>query len=304
MSTRDLIRPIVRGAYDQQKLRIQTGNRIVAAFKAKLGQTPGVTEEDSLSPDAQELLADLRIRYKLLGSAIADFRKTRGKVKAIVGDERVEPQAKPVFVGDDLIESETELALVEQYLDLEDQERRTFKRLDAALQSIPFYAEVLSRIKGIGPAMGGVIIAEIDIGKAEKVSDLWAYAGLDVAQDGRGRSRRAEHLIEREYTNRNGEPAVRMSITFNPFLKTKLMGVLAASFLRTGNARYVEIYHNYRNRIDNHPAHVAKTKGHRHQMALRYTVKIFLQDLYLTWRAFEHLPVTAPYQEDKLGHRH
>lgn len=31
------LRTLVRGAYDIQKLRIQSGNRIVGNFKAKLG---------------------------------------------------------------------------------------------------------------------------------------------------------------------------------------------------------------------------------------------------------------------------
>jgi len=36
---------LVRGAYDLQKQRIQTGNRIVGNFKAKLGQSPGESED-------------------------------------------------------------------------------------------------------------------------------------------------------------------------------------------------------------------------------------------------------------------
>ena len=34
------LKTIVRGAYDIQKNRIQTGNRLVGNFKAKLGQAP------------------------------------------------------------------------------------------------------------------------------------------------------------------------------------------------------------------------------------------------------------------------
>jgi hypothetical protein len=39
-------------------------------------------------------------------------------------------------------------------------------------------------------------------------------------------------------------------------------------------------------------------------MAIRYTIKIFLQDLWLKWRELEGLPVSAPYHEAILGHKH
>jgi len=72
--------------------------------------------------------------------------------------------------------------------------------------------------------MAGVLISEIDIHKSRYPSSLWRYAGLDVAEDGKGRSRHKEHLVPIEYVDKDGNPAVRQGITYNPFLKTKLMG--------------------------------------------------------------------------------
>lgn len=293
---RDMIRPLVRGVYDFQQLRIQMGNRLAANFKSKLGQKPGETEEDSLSSDAAEVLEKLRLSYKLLGTAVAEFKKA-----AKAGKEKEDPA---IFHGDELIENISEFVLVEQYLDLEDQEKRAFKRLHATLAHFPIFTDYLSKIKGIGPAMSAVIISEIDIHKSKYVSSIWKYAGLDVAPDGAGRSRRAEHLIDREYINAKGEPAVRKSITFNPWLKTKLIGVLASSFLRAGNEKYRKIYDDYKHRLENHDKHKEKTKGHRHDMALRYMIKIFIIDLYANWRKMEGLEVAPTYQEAKLGHKH
>jgi hypothetical protein len=135
--------------------------------------------------------------------------------------------------------------------------------------------------------------------------------------DGKGRSRKSEHLIDIKYTDKNGEPAERKGITFNPWLKTKLMGVLASSFLRAGDNKYRTVYDNYKHRLENHPNWQDKTvindkgkekiiseKGHRHNAALRYMIKIFLCDLYNAWRSIEGLPVAPTYQEAKLGHRH
>jgi hypothetical protein len=56
--------------------------------------------------------------------------------------------------------------------------------------------------------------------------------------------------------------------------------------------------------LDNHPAHVEKSKGHKHAMAIRYMVKIFIIHLYTKWRPIEGLEVYAPYAEAKLGLKH
>ena len=279
------IRTMVRGAYDIQKLRIQMGNRIVGNFKAKLGQEPSKPESD-LGAEEINALKTLREHYKKITDGIKMFPK------------------QTTFKGDEVISDYTELCLLAQYVDLESEEARHFSRLGQILKDYPIFTEFLTKVKGIGPAMAGVIVSEIDIHKAKYPSSLWAYAGLDVAQDGQGRSRKKEHLVERDYINKDGEAAKRVSITFNPFLKAKLIGVLASSFLRSGNEQYAKLYNDYKHRLENHERHKDKTKGHRHNMAMRYMVKQFLVDLYREWRALEGLEVAPDYNEAKLGHIH
>lgn len=282
------IRTLVRSTYDLQALRIQMGNRIAAQFKAKLGQAPG-TAEDTLSPDAQEVLKVLRRSYaRITDGVVSDARLSRLK-----------------FEGDGVIDTSTELALVAQYIEMDTAEKRQFKRFEDLLNNYPIYTEFLADVRGCGPAMSGVIISEIDIHKARYPSSIWQYAGLDVKADGRGASRRAEHLIDRTYIASDGEEKTRKSITFNPFLKTKLVGVLAPSFVKQGDASpYRKIYDDYKNRLVNHPNWQERTKGHRHAAAMRYMIKMFLVDLYREWRALEGLPVAPTYQEAKLGHVH
>jgi hypothetical protein len=41
--------------------------------------------------------------------------------------------------------------------------------------------------------------------------------------------------------------------------------------------------------------------NHIKNMSIRYMLKIFLLDLWSKWRELEGLPVSAPYEEDKLG---
>lgn len=282
---REQMRIVVRGLYDIQKLRIQMGNRIVGNFKVKLGQAPGKRETE-LDDEGKKILANLRRSYKNITDGVKTFPR------------------ESAFKGDGVIDTYSELRLVKGLFDLEHAEAEQEKTIKSMLEQFSIWTEFLHGVVGVGPLMAGVIISEIDIHVAQYPSSLWAYAGLDVAPDGRGRSRRKEHLVERDYINKDGEPAKRVGITFNPFLKTKLVGVLASSFLRAGENKYSIMYRDYKNRLENHPAHGEKSKGHRHNMAMRYMVKQFLVDLHMTWRGLEGLPVSPPYSEGKLGKVH
>jgi len=281
------LKTIVRGAYDIQKNRIQTGNRLVGNFKAKLGQAPS-EKEDTIDNDGQKILADLRKSHRLLTEGVASFPR------------------QSTFKGDEVISDYTELCLVDNYLELETQEKNHFKRLGNILKGYPIYSEFLEGVRGVGPAMAGVILSEIDITKAEYPSSLHKYAGLDVAGDGQGRSRKKEHLEESDYIDKDGVIQTKKGITFNPFLKTKLVGVLGSSFVKqpADKCKYRKVYDDYKHRLEHMDAHKEKSKGHRHNMAVRYMIKIFLIDLYNEWRSLEGLPVAPTYNEAKLGKVH
>ena len=281
---RDNLRAIVRGAYDIQKLRIQMGNRIAGNFKVKLGQAPG-TSEDDMDEVGKKLLKQIREAYAKITEGCAKLPSVRR------------------FKGSGVISSYTELVLVAAYIDLETSEAEHFKRIAKVIETHKLWDAFLKDVKGCGAAMAGVILSEIDISKAKYASSLWKYAGLDVADDGAGRSRRQEHLVEYDYKAKDGTIKKRKGITFNPFLKTKLVGVLGGCLLKA-NGAYSTIYRDYKNRLENHTRYSTTTKAHRHNMAIRYMIKMFLVDLYVEWRALEYLPVHAPYSEAKLGYKH
>jgi len=279
------LRTLVRGIYNIQKLRIQMGNRLVGNFKVKLGQAPSEPEK-TLDKKGEALLKQLR----------RDYKKITDGVQAL-------PTFKK-FKSQGVIDTYTELCLVSSYDNLKKEEDAQFKYLKNALQEHDIFNNYLTKVKGIGPAMSGVILSEIDITKAKYPSSLWKLAGVDVGPDGAGRSRRKEHLVDIEYIDKDGKPATKKGITFNPFLKTKLTGVLAGSFLKAGDNPYKEAYYNYKDRLENHPTHKTKSKGHRHNMANRYIIKLFLIDLHKEWRTIAGLPVSVPYSEAKLGMKH
>lgn len=300
---RESIRAIVRGVYDLQKMRIETGNRLVAAFKAKLGIQPGEKEEDA-EKDAVELLDQIKLSFDSITEGVLSIPTMKSFQKKLAGLK--EPT---------LISSYAELTLSAQYFQLLRDEREQFTRLGDLVTEFPIWNAFLKDVRGVGPAMAGVILSEIDIHKAEYPSSLHAYAGLDVVvvtdtdtgeMHGEGRSKRAAHLVDVAYVDRNGEQQTRKSITYNPWLKTKLMGVLGTIFVKqpADKSPYRKAYDDYKFRLENTPRWAERSKGHRHQAAIRYAVKQFLIDLYNAWRPLEGLPVAPTYAEAKLGMVH
>lgn len=260
------IRMMTKGVYQLQKLRIQTGNRIVSNFKVKLGQEPGSSEGD-LEKEAKIILGKLRKEYTLLTDGVAFFPTSRS------------------FKASGLIDSYTELCLIGQYVELENNEKEQFKRLAKMLELYPIWTRYLEQVDGVGPALASVIISEIDIHKATYPTSLWRLAGLDVGWDNRGRSRRSEHLIEVGYINADGEQKTKKAITFKPFLKTKLMGVLSGSLLKAGNEQFVPLYRDYKNRLENHPEHrdcYIAINVHKSKEVLGYLPKKIYRRRYVT----------------------
>jgi hypothetical protein len=287
----EFIRCACRSFYDLQKLRIQSGNRITAAFRIKLGLESSEAEENN--EEASELLKELRLEFKRITDGVK--RITRN-----------------IKIDSPLITSMSELSLIEAYERQLEAESIHEKAILAELRGERIWSEFLLGVRGVGPLMGGVILSEIDITKCNSISALWAYCGLDVVvttdeKTGEikeeGRSKKSHHLKPKTYIDREGAVKETVGITFNPFLKTKMVGVLGTSFLRSGGP-YKDIYDGYKYRLQNHPKHKDKTKLHKHNMAVRYMIKFFLADLWTKWREIEGLEVRGSYAEDKLGLPH
>jgi len=163
-----ILRSAVKGVYDLQKLRVSNGNRLVAQLKLRLGSEPGKKEEDTLSEDAQKVIAELKKNYK----KIMD-----GVVQGL-------PDKKH-FVGVGLIHEYAELGLMDNYMDLESQEEKMFGQIKDMVESHPLWVTFLSKVKGCGPAFAAAILGSIDIRKATYPSSLWKYCGYDVVKVGR-----------------------------------------------------------------------------------------------------------------------
>jgi len=322
-----LVRMMCSGVYDFQILRMQTGLRLSANFRSKLGLTPKdpvksaegpeeeISEEESEEiKEAEKIIDRLRAEYTRMCEGVA--------IRRTIPTERG-------FKGGELISTYAELQLIDQYFEIEKQEKKMFRQLGNALSKLPIWNNYLAGVPGIGPAMGAVLVSYFDIYKAHHPSLFWAYAGLDVAPDGFGRSRREEHLVERQYKAKDGTIKTKRSVTYEPWLKARLYGAMGVSFMRTKNCPWKKVYDDYRHRLETDPNRYRVTsavykKAHKdkdprtremwpplriHLASMRYMIKMFLAEFWREWRIMEGLPLnpynpdskTGTYAEDKLG---
>ncbi len=180
--------------------------------------------------------------------------------------------------------------------EVQDTEKSFAKSINKELKNYPIWSEYLLNVKGCGHVMGGVLISEIrEIQRFETVSKLWSYFGYGLKSG----------EVQRR---KKGEMA-----NWNSFGKTKLF-VLAECLIRSGNPQYRKLYDDYKHRLQNRKctSHVGKknlddmgcSDGHRHAMAMRYMIKMFLKDVYMEWYKLEGLTPRPSYQEEYLGHSH
>jgi hypothetical protein len=208
------------------------------------------------------------------------------------------------------INSEDIPSLVDAFQDSKDIEANLVKSLAKELKGIKVYDEFLKNVKGVGPMMAAVIISEFDIHKAETISAMNQFAGLNPGMV-RGKKRVDGELVTTDTMVRGDKLTAGFVAPFNTKLRAKMIGVLGSSFLKT-KSPYAEFYYNYKNRLKNEDRQIGEsekkwnetTDKHRHNAAVRYMVKMFIRDLYVAWRESEGLTVRCPYEEEYLGVKH
>ena len=311
------IKHVVRAYQDAQRNRVSAANRLAQAGATLAGvdTTQKFDEDQSIGQYKEQVLTDYAVlmdqateHQKTVGLTAKQFAKLVEKTDTVFGN--IAPNRSFVV-----------FAMTQNYLEVEALEARAYKQVERILKIVPIWSEFMEGVTGLGPAIAGEIIASIDIHRAQYPSSLWKLSGYDVARDGKGRSRKSEHLGEFDYIDTNGKPQRRKGLTFNPQLKTKLY-LAAESFIKVGPERspYAKVYYDTKHRLENHVKYGVKaqeayevasdkpeyrpSKGHRHNMAMRASIKRFLVDLYNAWRELEGLPVAPEYSQAKLGMTH
>lgn len=300
---------------------MRVGGRLVQNFRSKLGLDTEDTEDDDV-----DVIRELQTRYERITDGIATDKVSRRRS----------------YEYDGVITNYGELLLITHYLKLTSQEKRLFHDLKEEIKKVDIWQEFFDDVKGVGPAMAGVMISEFDPHSGKYVSSFWKYAGLDTVatwirrkehdedvnywdeppksaefidhedaavvehddgthsrwvKEDRARSRRDQHLVEKEYEDSDGNTKTRQGLSFNPFLHDKLLGVCSECLMRA-RGHYKGIYDDYKNRIEQEGK--GKSDGHRDRMAKRYMIQRLVADLYEAWRPLEGLEVHDPWAEDKL----
>lgn len=134
----------------------------------------------------------------------------------------------------------------------------------------------------------------------EDPETLEEYIG-DVVVSQHGRRKGDTEMFE--YIDKDGNKQLKRGITYNPIVKTKLMGVLTGCLMKAKDPFYSECYKDYRARLENSAYHKNYSKGRINMMAQRYMIKQFLRHLWVVWRQLEGLEVDNPYEVEKLGHK-
>lgn len=194
--------------------------------------------------------------------------------------------------------------MADQYQKLLDLEQSSIKYLEEEVKKHPMWSEFFADVKGCGPIMAAVCISYFDPYRARHASSFWKYAGLDVVikADGTAEGRGRKHTEPQKYMDKEGKIQEKIGLTYNPKLRSKLLGVLGGCFLKLARdsekrpIQYGKVYYDYKHRLANRLQDPPLSTPHIHRMALRYCVKQFVRDMWVAWRTLEGLEVTEPYE--------
>lgn len=243
------LKTLVQGAYDMQKLRISIGNRICQQYRHRMGIVES-QDEQKMASENKKILEDIRKEYKLLADGLID------------NDDIININA--ILSTNKCISNFSELQLITEYMNILSSEIAAFNNIKPIVHQSPLWNLYLKGIRGIGETLAAVILSKFDIHKATYVTSLWKYAGLDEVEqgadgryDGRGRGRYKNHLVPKDYENRDGKITSTIGISYHPWLKSKLLGTAYECLIRQ-NSHYREIRSNYAKRLENDPKRQCK----------------------------------------------
>ena len=248
---------------------------------------------------------------KMVTRCYYDYQEEELRLRGILGVKKDDEPKKNARPYDPALSS-----LVQLRLDEVAKQVISFKAaIVKEVRKHPLWTAFLKGVKGCGETMAAVILTEIDIHRADTVSKLWQFAGMNPGEvRGKKWGKRAgkKVLLTTNEMVCGDRPTEGFLRPYNDWLRAKMLGVLATEF-HMSKSDYLIYYRNYKHRLESsdwgneskNPTDPNRPKaGHQHKAANRYMIKMFLRDLYDTWRKLEGLPVRAPYQDEYLSHKH
>jgi len=218
----------------------------------------------------------------------------------------------------DIIECDVPMAVRAQMSLVVDSLKAESTRLEAAMQrtlrGIPIYQHFLKHVFGCGPVVAAYLVADVDIRKAVKISNLRRYCGLAV--------------INGSLERRSGAPkAIGGTGTYNAEIRTRLFQMFSAMWKNAAKSgktsKYLRIWTDYKHRMQhserlvdaavnpkdglvdgkivNGSGKTVSARGHINSTGWHKAADVFVEDLYVIWRALEGLEVWPSYYTAKLS---
>jgi hypothetical protein len=285
--------------YQVQHDRIAAGNRLINNVKRILGidATIKVNSEDQ-KKESQKFLSALNKEYT--------------QIHKVLGDAAMMQQ---IFKQNKIVRDEVIFDLAHScYFRLDESEETLKSMLGDIVKLFPLYQEYLQDVCGCGTVLSGIFIAKFDPYKGKTPEAYLKYAGLDTVPhtDKSGNSitevrtiKKKHHLVMRKYTNKStGEVKEVPSITYDPFLKSKLWMLAECMIMQKGKGGLYDYYPYYRNKktrmLEQQSAGLRYqdwTLKHIDNAARVYMKQVFVRDLQMVSRAMEGLPVTLPWHQ-------
>lgn len=180
-------------------------------------------------------------------------------------------------------------------------EDKLTKQLEAVVKQTPEWKQYFKDIKGIGPKMAAILIAEIDPYKAETVSKIWQYAGMNSAMVfGKKKDKDGNITVTTDLV-KGDKPTAGYVLPYNKYLKMAVGGKIATQLMMANNPKYKAIYEGAKHFYETNPKWKDESKLHIHRAATRKMMKQFLADYYAFVRPLYGLETRVPYAEEKMG---
>lgn len=264
-----------------------------------------------------------RAAIRMLTRAREDFQSMRKRMDNRIGRKADGESQDSERLTERAFSPEDAMMFVEISDAANMQESAIEKKMLAMLRKMPVYHSFLKTCKGVGTIAAGHICGAFDIYKAETVSKMWQYSGMNPGMVvGKKRVENKDgtfSMIETTEMIRGDKLTAGFVSPFNKQLRTALCGVMADGFIKSQNEYCMKFYYPMKQRLEHSENTVleiskagAKPKAimwkdakpaHRHRAAIRYMVKMFIADLYAAWRPLHGLNVREPYNVEYLGNR-
>ncbi len=243
----------VGGYYDHQKLRTSHMNRVRDLVRKKNEGIP----LDQVEEKKRLVKFDKKYKDETL-SGLLKLMKDEGRVST----QEVDHIAKLLGIAN------AERVLEGQYKSI----------IEDWAGNYEVYHGFLRKTRGIGPILGGGLLAVFDVRKTKHISSFWAYAGLHVVDGKAPRRVKGEKL------------------GYSTQART-LCWKVSDSFIKQRTPPYRGIYDRIKTEEVARLKDTAEKgwKLHADLRARRRMVKQFLADFWIAWRKSEGLPIDSPY---------